>query len=96
MEQQGLPLGICKQALMKLESAMQDFHEIAEDECLNDEQRLLFESLAEISGQMMASIVNFVQDEINEEDFINEHIDMDVLSEEYPADEENILDMDIG
>lgn len=97
MEQQGLPLGICKQALMKLESVMQDFNEIAEDEVLNDEQRLMFETLSEITGQMMASIVNFVQEEISEEDFLNEHIDMDIFKEEYPSDmDEDILNQDIN
>lgn len=95
MDNKGLPLGLCKQAMLKIEAAMQDFNEIAEDENLNDEQRLLFESLSEISGQMMASIVNFVNDEISEEDFLNEHIDMDILTEDYPADENDIMDESI-
>lgn len=95
----GLPLGLCRQAVLKLESAMNDFNEIIEDESLNDEQRLLFEELSEVTGRMMASVVNVVSAEMDEDTFLGERIAMDHISMNedgsYPEEEIDILDQEL-
>ena len=50
---------------MKLDAFMADIHEIKEDEELSPEDRQIFEQIAEISGEMMAAIVNMVTKENN-------------------------------
>lgn len=98
-EEKGLPLGICRQAVMKLESALNDFNEIMEDESINDEQRYVFETLAETTGRVMASIVNMVSQEIGEEEFLGEQIEMDKIDAypdgSYPEEEMDILDQEL-
>ncbi len=72
-----IPLGLCKQALMKLESALGDINEIREDPDLDEETKYQFEQMAEIAGNMMAAIVNIVSREMGEEEFVAETIAMD-------------------
>lgn len=89
-----LPVGLCKQALLKFDSALNDLHEIAEDSDIDEEDRVLVNTLAEVTGNIMASITNMVMKEISEEDFIAENIDMDAL-DPYPDNDVDILDQDI-
>lgn len=89
-----LPVGLCKQALLKFDSALNDLHEIAEDSDIDEEDRALVNTLAEVTGNIMASITNMVMKEISEEDFIAENIDMDAL-DPYPDNDVDILDQNI-
>ena len=84
-----IPLGLCKQACMKLGSFLEDIHEIKEDPDLDPEDREVFEKISDISAIMMANIVNIVSKEMGEEEFLNEEVPMDEISE-YP--ETDILD----
>lgn len=74
-----VPLGLCRQAVMKLDAFMVDIHEIKEDEELSPEDRQIFEQIAEISGEMMAAIVNMVTKEMGEEEFLSEDVVMDKI-----------------
>lgn len=58
---------------------MADIHEIKEDEELSPEDRQIFEQIAEISGEMMAAIVNMVTKEMGEEEFLSEDVVMDKI-----------------
>ena len=92
-----LPLGICKQAIMKLDSFMNDINEIAEDEEISKEDKDKFLYMSEVVGNMLATIENMINREIDEEVFIKEEIGMDEI-DEYPefTDEDDILDSQIG
>ena len=87
-----LPVGLCKQALLKFDSALNDLHEIAEDSDIDQEDRALVNTLAEVTGNIMASITNMVMKEISEEDFIAENIDMDAL-DPYPDNDVDIYNV---
>lgn len=89
-----LPLGICKQAIMKYDSAMADVNEIINDEDIPEQQRELFRTISEYTGNIIALIYNEVQQEMNEEDFIAESIDMDEI-DTWPGESSNILDDEI-
>ena len=89
-----LPLGICKQSVMKLDSFITDMHEAKEDPDINDEQRELFTNLANMAATMQAYIVNLVSSEIGEEEFLNEDFAMDDI-EEYPDFTGDIMDQSI-
>lgn len=86
-----LPLGLCKQVVMKLDSIVADLHEIRVDADLDPEDALVFEQISETAGVMMAAIVNVISKEIGEEEFLNEEIMMDEF-DEYPGDDTDILD----
>lgn len=88
-----IPIGLCKQAHMKLESALVDIMEIKEDDDLSEEDKETFSTMAETLGLMMAHIVNIVTKEIGEDDFLNEDVGMDEL-DPYP-ETPNIMDMEI-
>lgn len=64
-----MPLGLCKQAAMKLDAFITDIHEIKEDEDLSPEDKQTFERIAEIAGAMLAAIINMVTKEMGEEEF---------------------------
>lgn len=89
-----LPLVLFKQAMMKLDSFMTDIYEIREDENLNDEDRLVLETISDMAGGIEAALMNTVSKEIDEEVFLNENIKMDHI-DPYPGDEDDILDQDI-
>lgn len=72
-----LPLGLCKQAFMKLESFVADIHEILEDEDLTQEEKYEFIQMAEVGGLLGARLLNIVKKECNEEDFLNEDVTLD-------------------
>lgn len=79
-----IPLGLCKQAVMKLDAFITDICEIKEDEDLDADDKQTFEQIAEISGSMLAAIINIVAKEIDEEEFLSEDIPMDDI-ERYPG-----------
>ena len=86
-----LPLGVCRHAVAALDAALTDFHEIIEDEEISEEDKHQFEYLAEIAGNIMATVVNMTNREMDEADFLAENIglelenhweDTDLLDEE--------------
>lgn len=72
-----LPLGLIKQATLKLDSFMTDINEIKDDPDIDDEDKATFETIIEISSTMLAHIINIVSKELDEEEFLNEQIQMD-------------------
>lgn len=78
-----IPLGLCKQAVMKLDSFMSDINEIKDDPDLEDDDRDICLTILETSQVMMAHIINIVSKEMEEEEFLKEDIPMDHI-EEYP------------
>ena len=91
-----LPLGLCKQAAMKLDSFMNDIMEIKEDPDIEEMDRQDFETMAEISGTMLATIINIVNKECEEAIFLGEKIPIDDI-DSYPEDidDSSILDTPI-
>lgn len=90
-----LPLGICRQAVMKLESFALDIREILEDEELDPVDKQNFTIMAEVAGTMMANIINIVSREIGEEEFLAEEIGMDKI-DPYPGMDDDIMDQPLG
>ena len=90
MEEQGLPLGILRQAIMKMESAMTDLNEAKEE--VDDNGKELLNQVTETLGNMTACIVNIVSKEIDEESFLSETIEMDVI-DQFPSNEESSGDL---
>lgn len=78
-----MPLGLCKQAAMKLDAFITDIHEIKEDEDLSPEDKQTFEQITEIAGSMLAAIVNMVTKEMGEEEFLSENVVMDEINENW-------------
>lgn len=89
-----LPLGLCKQVALKLESVIQDLHEMREDEDVSDEDKAIFAQMTEMAGTMEACMINIVNKEMGEEEFMSENIPMDNIGP-YPGDETDILDENI-
>lgn len=87
-----IPLGLCKQAVMKLESFMTDIQEIKEDPDVSSEDKENFEKMSEIAGFMAANIVNIISKECDETEFLNENVPMDEI-DSYPGDDIDILDI---
>ena len=77
--QHRLPLGLCKQAFMKLESFIGDIHEIREDEDLTSEEIYELTRMAEVAGLLGVRLLNIVKKECGEEEFLNEEVDMDEI-----------------
>ena len=89
-----LPLGLCKQAALKLEAFNGDVREILEEEDLTAEERSIFEQMAEYSSVFLAHIVNIVHEECGEEEFLGEACPMDEIGR-YPGDEISLEDQPI-
>lgn len=89
-----IPLGLCKQAALKLESFISDICEIKEDPDLDSQDKDDFEKMIELAGTMEAVIVNIVSKECEEDEFMGEEIDMDEIGT-YPGDAEDILEEEI-
>lgn len=89
-----LPLGLCKQAAMKLESFMTDVMEIKETDNLEPNDKQDFETMAELSCNMLAALVNIVNKECEEAEFLGEKIPMDEI-DTYPENESDIMDEEI-
>lgn len=90
-----LPLGLCRQAVLKLESAASDIREIIEEEGLDATDKENFEKMAEIIGVMMANIVNIVSKEIGEEEFLAEQPELDDIGQ-WPGSDVPIGEEPIG
>lgn len=74
-----LPLGLCKQAFMKLASFIADIHEIREDEDLTNDEKYEFTQMAEVAGMLGARILNTIKKECSEEEFLNEEVTLDEI-----------------
>ena len=85
-----LPLGLCKQAAMKLEAFISDIMEIKEDPDLEPDDIHYFESMAEVGCTMLAALINIVNEECEEHIFLGEKIPMDGI-DPYPEEEEDIM-----
>lgn len=81
-----LPLGLCKQAAMKLEAFIHDVMEIKEDPDLDAKDREDFETMAEMGTTMLATLINMVNSECAEHEFLGEKIPMDDI-DPYPGDD---------
>lgn len=90
-----IPLGLLKQAVMKLDASLNDINEAKLDEDLDENEVHALEGCSEIIYQVMAVIVNIVNQEMEEDEFISEQIDMDEI-DEYPGEEKNLLDTEIS
>lgn len=88
-----LPLGLCKQATMKLDSALSDLNEVEQDPEISEEDREAFREINASLEMIMAAIYVRVMDEMDEEVFINENIDMDKI-DPWPGERmvEDIMD----
>lgn len=82
-----IPLGLCKQAALKLESFISDACEIKEDPDLDPIDKENFEKMIEIAGVMEATIVSMVSKECEEEEFMSVDVPMDEMGP-YPGDED--------
>lgn len=89
-----LPLGLCKQVSLKLASVITDLYEIREDEDVSAEDKEIFEQMTEMAGNMEAAMINIVNKELGEDEFIQETVPMDEIGE-YPGDDVDILDQTI-
>lgn len=89
-----VPLGIFKQAMMKIESAVLDLHEIKEDEELDPADKPMIEAMIETMSIISANIINIIKKEMDEDDFLAEDFAMDEIGT-FPGDEVDILDQSI-
>lgn len=89
-----LPLGLCKQASMKLEAFASDVYEILEDEALTPEEKEIFQTMRELSATMMAQLINIVRKECSEEEFLAEQVPMDAI-DPWPDGTSGIMDQNI-
>ncbi|MCM1220701.1 MAG: hypothetical protein NC548_40050 [Lachnospiraceae bacterium] len=92
--QHRLPLGLCKQAVLKLEAFTGDIREILEDPDLEEDEKKIFEQIVEYSSVFMAHIMNIVGKECGEEEFLNENFPMDEIGQ-YPGEEGDLEDQSI-
>lgn len=90
-----LPLGLCKQALMKLESFVGDIHEIREEDDLTDDEIYELTQMAEVAGILGVRLLNIVKKECNEDDFLSEEVNMDEIGLYPEKVEPDILDEEI-
>lgn len=74
-----LPLGLCKQAFMKLEAFMADVHEIREDEDLTPDEKYEFGQMLEVAELLGLRLLNIVKKECGEEEFLNEDVGLDPI-----------------
>ena len=93
-----IPLGLCKQAAMKLDSFLTDITEIMGDPDLSPKQLETFNTIKETANLMIATIVNIVASEMNEEEFMGVNVEMDKF-ESYPdnseSEDEDIINSNI-
>jgi hypothetical protein len=89
-----LPLGLCKQAAMKLDAFISDVHEIMEDEEITDADRQDFRVMVDLANNIMAHLINTVNREVPEAEFLSEEVPMDDI-DPYPEaeDDTDVLDM---
>lgn len=85
---------LCKQAVMKIDSAMTDIREIIEQDNIDPDNKMMFEQMAEVGNGIIAALVTVVNKEMNEDEFMGETIDMDQI-DEYPSSDNDVEVMDI-
>lgn len=92
----GLPLGLCRQAMMKFDSAITDIHEIMEGYDISQEDRESFETIVDIVMTVQAHLLNMATRECGEEEFLIEDFDMDDI-DPYPEmiDQTDMLDEEV-
>ena len=78
-----LPMGILKQAFMKIQSFVDDIDEASEDNDLTEDEKYEFKQMVEIGTLMAMRILTIVEQEMSEDEFLNIDIPMDEI-EEYP------------
>lgn len=78
------PLGIAKQAVMKLDSFITDIREMSQEEGLDSNIVETLDTIGDVASSMAATLVNMVSAEMGEEEFLNEDIAMDEI-DAYPA-----------
>lgn len=89
-----IPLGLCKQAALKLESFIVDVCEIKEDPDVDASDKEDLEKMVEMAGIMEATIINMVSKECGEEEFLSIEVPMDEVGS-YPGDDTDIMDEEI-
>lgn len=89
-----LPLGVMRQAVMKLDSFITDMAECMEDEDIDDYDRQSFCVLKETAANMEATLVNVAMKEISEEDFLAEEPEMDPI-DPAPGEVDDIMDEEL-
>ena len=95
MEQHRLPLGLCKQIFLKVESTIHDLEEIASDDDLTTDERYEFRQMLEVQTMIGMRVLNMIKKEMNEDDFINEDIVMDSFEDEPYEDAGEPVEFDI-
>ena len=90
-----LPLGLCKQAFMKLESFIADIHEIREDEDLTHDEVYELTQMAEVGGMLGARLLNIIKKECDEEEFLSEDVSLDEIDMFPEKVDPDILDGEI-
>ena len=78
-----LPMGILKQAFMKIQSFVDDIDEASEDNDLTEDEKYEFKQMVEVGTLMAMRILTIVEQEMPEDEFLNIDIPMDEI-EEYP------------
>lgn len=91
-----IPLGLFKQAYMKIESALMDFHEIKEDEDIDGDEKKIIDDMIECTEVMMAHIINIVSKEMGEEEFLNEHVPIDEIDQFPSSESDDILEQHVS
>jgi hypothetical protein len=90
-----LPLGLCKQAFMKLEAFIVDICEIREDEDLTPDEVYELTQMAEVGGILGARLLNIVKKECGEEEFLSEEVALDEIDMFPEHEDPDILDEEI-
>ena len=88
-------LGICRQAIMKLDSVNVDIHEMLEDDDIKPETRDTLEKMADIVCVLEATLTNMASEEIGEDEFLSEEMQMDEIDPYPVAEMDDILNEEI-
>ena len=86
------PLGVCRQAIMKLDSANIDINEMIEDEDMTEDNREILRNISEYLCVFQAALTNLAAEVMGEEEFLSETLQMDEI-DEYPTSD--ILETEI-
>lgn len=81
MNDNKLPFGLLKQVTMKFDSVTSDLLEIAEDEDLDEQHKQEFRDMAAAIMSMGTRVLCIVSQEMDEDEFTNEDIEMDTIEE---------------
>ena len=76
-----VPLGLLKQASMKLAAAMSDINEIKEDDWTPPAVKEQMDAASEAVGNIIAFLTNTAMQGVDEETFLREEIAMDEITE---------------